>query len=129
METIYSRVSLKDLNEKYIGFLNWTVLLNNFLKEYNSTQKLTNDDQIVIMGLEYFKSLNTIINDYLSEPRKEKTLKLFLIFNLIKYALPLLSNEYRSQLTPLGEAITGKLRNNKIKETNLKVKFYLKRNQ
>jgi hypothetical protein len=58
------------------------------------------------MGLEYFVSLNKLIKEY-QDTGREKTVKLSVIFHLIKFSLPLLSKEYRAELTTLGEALTG----------------------
>ena len=36
-ETIYTRVNISDLNEKYATFIKWDVFINSLFKEYNST--------------------------------------------------------------------------------------------
>lgn len=81
--------------------------MNSILKEYNSTQLVTKNDQIVVMGLDYFKALDKIIAEYQTTQRKQKTLKIFVLFNLVKYTLPLLSADYRNLFTALSEALTG----------------------
>ena len=107
VESIYSRVSLNDLNVKYARFLNWTELINNLLRKYNSTEHLGDDDEIVVMGLEYLKGLDSLIAEYQNTSRKEKTLKMFIALNFIKFCLPLLSAEYRNIFNTLNEALTG----------------------
>ena len=74
---------------------------------YESTQVLNGNDEIIVMGLDYFTSLTTLIKEYQKDPQKEKTLRFSVLFHLIKFSLPLLSKEYRAQLTAIGEALTG----------------------
>ena len=63
-ETIYTRVNISDLNEKYATFIKWDAFINNLFKEYNSTNSVNNKDEIVVMGLDYFKGLNQIFLEY-----------------------------------------------------------------
>lgn len=109
VETIYSRVKLYDLKNNYAPFYDWTKFLNSILKNYGSLEVLTDEDEIIVMGLDYFKGLKGIINEYQSDPEKERILKLSIIFHFIKFSLPLLSKEYRNQFSALGEALTGKI--------------------
>jgi predicted metalloendopeptidase len=106
-ETIYTRVNISDLNEKYATFIKWDVFINNLFKEYNSTNFVNNKDEIVVMGLDYFKGLNQIFLEYKQTVKQENVLKLYSIFNFIKLTVPLLSAEYRNQFTALNEALTG----------------------
>lgn len=106
VESIYTRVKIGDLYSKYASFFDWKTFLNTFLKTYGSREVLTDEDEIIIMGLDYFVNLNKLINDYRSTGR-ENTVKLSVIFHLIKFSLPLLSKEYRGELIALGEALTG----------------------
>lgn len=108
VESIYSTVKIGDLRTKYATFFEWKTFFNRFLKSYGSSEVLKDNDEIIIMGLDYFESLNQLIDDYKSSGR-EKTVKLSVIFHLIKYSLPLLSKEYRAELTALGEALTGSI--------------------
>lgn len=98
---------MSELNTKYCSFLNWTSFFNKLLKNYESKEVLNEHDEIIVMGLEYFTSLNDLIKEYQSDPKKENTLKFSIIVQLIKFSLPLLSKEYRNQFTALGEALTG----------------------
>jgi len=107
VESVYSRISLNDLNLKYARFLNWTELINNLLRKYNSTEHLENEDKIVVMGLDYLKGLDSLIAEYQNTSRKELTLKMFVSLNFIKFCLPLLSAEYRNIFNALNEALTG----------------------
>jgi predicted metalloendopeptidase len=104
---IYKRVSLKDLTQKHASFIDWTDFINQILKAYDSQEVLRDDDVIIIMGLEYFEKLTKIINEYNASPEKEKTLKIFALFYLIRFSLPLLSKDYRDQFNELGIALTG----------------------
>lgn len=106
VESIYSRVKIGELRLKHATFFDWKTFFNYFLRTYSSNEVLTDDDEIIIMGLEYFINLNQLINEYMTTGR-ENTLKLSVIFHLIKFSLPLLSKEYRTELTALGEALTG----------------------
>ena len=106
-ETIYTRVNISDLNEKYATFIKWDVFINSLFKEYNSTNFVNNKDEIVVMGLDYFKGLNQIFIEYKQTAKQENILKLYSIFNFIKLTVPLLSAEYRNQFTALNEALTG----------------------
>lgn len=107
MESSYNKINLYDLNKKYATFLNWTEFLNSVLSKYGSKEIIRETDDIIVMGLDYFKDLNELIKDYSSNQEKEKILKLSVIIQLIKFSLPLLSKEYRDQFTTLGEALTG----------------------
>ena len=107
IELIYSRVTLKELTSNYAPFLDWKVFSNKIFKKFNSPHVLKDSDQIIVMGLDYLTNLTVIINEYKESPDKEKTLKLFLVFHLIRFSLPLLSKEYRSQFNELGETLTG----------------------
>lgn len=109
VESIYSRVKIGDLNNNYATFFDWKNFFNIFLKTYGSNEVLKDNDEIIIMGLEYFISLNKLIKEY-QDTGREKTVKLSVIFHLIKFSLPLLSKEYRAELTTLGEALTGNYR-------------------
>lgn len=102
-------MNISDLNKKFASFFDWKVFLNKFLNTYGSPEVLNDSDEIIVMGLEYFKNLNTLIKEYTSDKDKEKTLKFAVIFHLIKFSLPLLSKEYRSQFTAIAEALTGTL--------------------
>ena len=104
---MYTRVKLSELNEKHATFLNWTNFINSFLNTYNSNEIVKHDDEIIVMGLEYFESLTALINEYQCNIQKEKTLKLSVIFHLIKFSLTFLSKEYRAQFSAIGEALTG----------------------
>ena len=107
IELIYSRVTLKELTSIYATFLDWKVFSNRIFKKFNSPHVLKDSDQIIVMGLDYLTNLTVIINEYKESPDKERTLKLFLVFHLIRFSLPLLSKEYRSQFNELGETLTG----------------------
>jgi hypothetical protein len=72
------------------------------------------------MGLDYMKNLTLIINEYKSNPQKEKTLDLLVTFNLIRFALPLLSKKYRTQFGELAESLTG-LKINLFKDCIIKI--------
>lgn len=104
---MYTRVKLASLTKNYGSFLNWTKFINRFLKRYDSDQVLNENDEIIVMGLEYFTSLTNLIKAYQKDPAKEKTLRFSVLFHLIKFSLPLLSKDYRNQLTTIGEALTG----------------------
>jgi predicted metalloendopeptidase len=108
VESLYTRVRIGDLTTKHAVFFDWRDYLNNFLKSYGSGEVLTDNDEIILMGLEYFTNLNKLIQDY-KDNGKENTIKLSVIFHLIKFSLPLLSKEYRTQLVELGEALTGSI--------------------
>ena len=84
--------------------------MNRMLKQYNSTETLTEQDHIIVMGLEYFQNLTILVREYQKTPRKEKTLRFFLVCHLIRYALPFLSKNLRDQFITLGEVLTGILR-------------------
>ena len=107
---MYSRVKLRDLTQLHAPFINWKDLINTFFIQYETPSRVTDDDTIIILGLDYFKNVKSLVAEYKSDPKKEKTLKLFVVFHLIRFSLPLLSKEYRSQFTALGEVLTGKLR-------------------
>ena len=98
---------MSDLDEIFLPYFNWRNFLNRFLKAYNSNETLSQSDTIIVMGLEYFHKLRGILDVYHSTPEKEKTLKLAVVFHLIKFSLPLLSKEYRNQFSAIGEALTG----------------------
>lgn len=108
VESIYTRVKIGDLRLKYASFFDWKTFLNTFLRTYGSREVLTDSDEIIIMGLDYFVNLNKLIEDFKSTGR-ENTIKLSVIFHLIKFSLPLLSKEYRAELIALGEALTGSI--------------------
>ena len=105
---MYTRVKLSSLTKKHGTFLNWTKFINRFLKRYDSDQVLKDSDEIIVMGLDYFTSLTNLIKEYQKDKDKEKTLRFSILFHLIKFSLPLLSKDYRNQLTTIGEALTGK---------------------
>ncbi|CAF0870341.1 unnamed protein product [Brachionus calyciflorus] len=107
VENAYTRVQMNDLNNKYSTFFNWTNFLNSVLRKYGSKEVIYEHDEIIVMGLEYFSSLNDLIKEYQSNEEQERTLKLSIIIQLIRFSLPLLSKEYRTQFTALGEALTG----------------------
>ena len=107
LESVYQRVKLSDLNKKYADFLEWKSFLNIFFVMYDSDARLNDDDSVIVLGLEYFESLSSLIRTYKSDPEKENVLKMYALMHLIRYCLPLLSKEYRTQVTTLGETITG----------------------
>jgi hypothetical protein len=107
VESVYSRVTLEDLNTKYATFLNWTKFLNKYLKDYGSPEELNKNDEIIVIGLSYFKDLNDLIIEYKKDPKKERVLRMTIIFHLIKFSLPLLSKDYRNQYSAISEALTG----------------------
>jgi hypothetical protein len=107
MELLYSLVQLSDLNTNHAVYLNWTEFINTFLNKYNSNEKVKDNDKIIIMGIDYFDKLNDLVKEFKTNG-KEESLKLFVLFHLIKFSLPLLSKEYRTQFSSLGEALTGK---------------------
>ena len=94
--------------------MNWSKFINKFLKRYNSDQVLKESDEIIVMGLDYFINLSALIKEYQKDKTKENTLRFSILFHLIKFSLPLLSKEYRSQLTAIGEALTGEYSSYKI---------------
>jgi hypothetical protein len=110
VEILYSLVQLNELNTKYAVYLNWTEFINTFLNKYSSNEKVQDNDKIILMGLDYFINLNNLVKEF-KISGKEESLKLFVLFHLIKFSLPLLSKEYRSQFSSLGEALTGNKKN------------------
>ena len=107
VESMYARVKLSSLTRRHGSFLNWTKFINRFLKRYDSNQVLNENDEIIVMGLDYFTSLTNLVREYQKDKNKEKTLRFSVLFHLIKFSLPLLSKDYRNQLTAIGEALTG----------------------
>ncbi len=99
------------MNSKYATFLDWIFFLNKYLKDYGSPEILNNEDEIIVIASNYFEQLSDLIKEYSSEPKKEKVIKMTVIFHLIKFSLPLLSKEYRNQYSAIGEALTGKFIN------------------
>ena len=65
------------------------------------------DDTIIVLGYEYFLNLTTFLNEYNQTEGKRFILKFSMFIHLLKFSLPLLSSEYRLQLSILNEAITG----------------------
>ena len=108
VESVYSKVSLDDLNNDYASFLNWVTFLNKYLSEYGSSERLNKNDEIIVIGLSYFQQVTDLIKEYQKDVKKERTLRMCVIFHLIKFSLPLLSKEYRNQYNAIGEALTGK---------------------
>ena len=109
VESVYSRIKLNELNTKYATFLDWIYFLNKYLKDYGSPEILNKQDEIIVIGSNYFELLSDLIKEYRSDPKKEKVLKMTVLFHLIKFSLPLLSKEYRNQYSTIGEALTGNL--------------------
>lgn len=107
MEMVYKRATLKELSTEYASFINWKEFLNKILRTYGSPEVMKDEDMIIVMGLEYFEKLTVIINEYKATAEKEKTLKIFTVFYLIRFSLPLLSGEYRDQFNELGMVLTG----------------------
>lgn len=107
VESLYNKVKLVDMNQNHLKFFDWTNFFNQLLKTYESTESLNENDEIIVMGLEYFTKLNGLLNDYLTNSTKERSLKLTMVLHLIKLTMPLLSKEYRAQSSVIGEAITG----------------------
>ncbi len=62
-----------------------------------------------MIGSNYFELLSDLIKEYRSDQKKEKVLKMTVLFHLIKFSLPLLSKEYRNQYSTIGDALTGNL--------------------
>lgn len=109
IENVYKRVSLNNLSKKHAKFLDWVSYINSVFRAFNSPVVLNNNDMVIVMGLNYFTKLTGIIEEYKATPKKENTLKLLSVFNLVRFSLPLLSSEYRNQFDELGKALTGKL--------------------
>lgn len=107
VEKVYQRVTLKDLNEKDATFIDWLDFINTIFMAFNSKEVLNEKDVVIILGIDYFKNLTSIVEEYRSTPKKEKALKFFTIFHLIRFSLPLLSDEFRNQFGELGAALTG----------------------
>ena len=107
VEAIYTTTKLKELNDFHAPFFDWVNFMNRMLKRYDSEEILNGDDQIIVMGLEYFQNLTSLIQEYQKTERKERTLRFSLICHLIRYALPFLSKDLRSQFITLGEVLTG----------------------
>ncbi len=107
IENLYNKVKLADMNKSHLKFFDWTRFFNQLLKTYDSSETLNENDEIIVMGLQYFTKLNELLDEYLTNSTKEKTLKLTMVFHLVKLTLPLLSKEYRAQSSVIGEAITG----------------------
>ena len=104
---MYARVKLSALSGEYASFLDWTAFFNRMLTINESPERLTPDDEIIVLGIDYFQSLTHLIAEYEQDARKHVTLKLSVVWNLIKFCLPLLSKDYRNQVSILGEAMTG----------------------
>ncbi len=107
VEKVYQRVSLNKLTTKYASFINWVDFINQIFRTFGSREVLNENDVVVVIGLDYFTQLTRIIDDYRKVPEKEHTLKMFTIFYLIRFSLPLLSSEYRNQFSDLNMAMTG----------------------
>jgi neprilysin len=107
VESAYSRHTLTSLTEKLATFLNWKDFLNKFLSKYESKERITDDDSIIIMGIEYFEKLNAIITEYKSNEKREHTLKLFVVSSVIKFSLPFLSQPFQDEFEKIDEVITG----------------------
>ena len=107
VEKVYQRVSLNKLTTKYASFINWVDFINQIFRTFGSREVLNENDVVVVIGLDYFTQLTLIIDDYRQTPEKEQTLKMFTIFYLIRFSLPLLSSEYRNQFSDLNMAMTG----------------------
>ncbi len=99
--------SISELNQLFGSYFDWKLFLNKFLETYDSKERLNNEDKIIVMGRDYFTNLKTILDEYHSNETKHNTLKLKIIFHLIKFSLPLLSKDYRNQFSAIGEALTG----------------------
>ncbi len=100
-------MNLYNLTTKYASFINWVDFVNQIFREFGSREVLNEKDIVVVIGLDYFTQLTRIIEEYRKTPEKEHTLKMFTLFYLIRFSLPLLSNEYRTQFSDLNMAITG----------------------
>jgi neprilysin len=59
------------------------------------------------LGYEYFLNLTNFLKEYNQTEENRFMLKFSMFIHLLKFSLPLLSSEYRSQLSILNEAITG----------------------
>jgi membrane metallo-endopeptidase-like protein 1 len=109
VEGIYSLETMSDLNRIFMPYFDWKKFLNKFLKIYESNETLNDSDSIIVMGFEYFEALKGLLDEYHSTQEKEKTLKFTMLFHFIKFSLPLLSKEYRTQFSAIGEALTGSM--------------------
>lgn len=105
---MYSRMTVVQLNQLFAPHFDWKTFLNSILKAHGSNETLTELDSVIVMGVEYFERLKSLLEEYQSTPEKQHTLKLTCIFHLIKFSLPLLSKEYRNMNNAIGEALTGK---------------------
>ena len=95
---MYNRVSIRNLTENLAPFIDWKIFLNKYLQTYDSKEVISNDDTIVVLGVEYFQNLTDLINEYRSDSEKLFTLKFYLFMPIIKFSMPLLSSEFRKEL-------------------------------
>ena len=107
IEENYERISLKNLTENIAPILNWYNFTNSYLKRYNSSEVIQNEETIVVLGSEYFINLTNLLNEYNKTEEGRFIINFSMFVHVLKFSLPLLSNDYRIQLSILNEAITG----------------------
>lgn len=107
IEENYERISLKNLTENIAPFIDWESFINTYLKYYKSREVIQNEETIIVLGYEYFQSLTELLKEYNQTEESRFILKFSIFTHILKFSLPLLSSDFRSQLSILNEAITG----------------------
>jgi predicted metalloendopeptidase len=83
-------------------FLNWTDFVDKYMRAYNSTEYINENDTIIVLDKNYFLNLTELIKNETTQ-----TIQVYAYINLLKYLFPLLSQEYSSVMLALREALTG----------------------
>ena len=74
------------------SFIDWHDFINLFLKSYNSSKVLKNEDTVLVSGYEYFKNLGEFLKEYRKIDEKMFLANFKIFSHLLKFSL--LESEY-----------------------------------